>query len=364
MAITTVLIVDDSPVLRGFLTTIVNREHDLTAVATAADGEEAVQAVQRHAPRIVLMDIHMPKKNGFEATRQIMELAPTRVLIVTSSWNPDEVATAFEALDAGALALLEKPPGPGHPDSEDAIARLLNTIRTMADVEVVRRRPKRLANYSAMPKQTARHVDVIAIGGSTGAPPVVRALLLELPANLEPPILIAQHIASGFVKGLADWLARTTNRPVKVAEDGEVLMPGVAYVAPERSHIEYVNKHLRARAVAKPNELCPSIGRLFDSVRTANCPIAILLSGMGKDGVAEMKRIREAGGITIAQTEGSAVATSMPWHARESGAAEHVLPPERIAAEVAKICLGAGMGHGLDAALLRNAAAGGENDER
>ncbi len=129
-----VLVVEDSPVVREFLVHILNSDPDITVIATANDGEEALGVVRRQRPDVITMDIHMPKLNGLEATRLIMETSPTPIVIVSGSENPSKVITTFNAMDAGALAVLRRPAGIGHPDHGATAQDMIQTVKLMSDV--------------------------------------------------------------------------------------------------------------------------------------------------------------------------------------------------------------------------------------
>ncbi len=182
------------------------------------------------------MDVNMPVLDGFEATRRIMETDPLPIVIVSASLDPQEVSTSFRAVEAGALAFLEKPVGAGHPRYADLTQSLVQTVRLMSEVKVVRRRrfsPRPiLAAGPAMSTPQREQGGLVAIGASTGGPQVIQTILARLAPNLAAPVLIVQHIAPGFIQGFVDWLAKTTNFPVSLAVQDEKPLPGKAYVAP------------------------------------------------------------------------------------------------------------------------------------
>jgi two-component system chemotaxis response regulator CheB len=281
------------------------------------------------------MDVHMPRLNGAEATRQIMERAPTRIVVVTASSSRDQTSAAFRALEAGALTVVEKPCGPDHPGRAESTRRLVEAVKLMAEVKVVRRWPRRERPVPTPPGCPGpdRRIRVIAIGASTGGPQAVAAILGALPGELGVPILIVQHIAAGFTAGLAEWLAQGTQRAVKLAEPGEEVRPGTVYLAPEGRQLGITGDgRIRLAAEAAGDGFCPSASHLFQSVAEAygRSAIGILLTGMGRDGASGLSALRQAGGVTIAQDEASSVIFGMPGEAVRLGAAEHVLSPEQI----------------------------------
>jgi two-component system chemotaxis response regulator CheB len=181
---------------------------------------------------------------------------------------------------------------------------------------------------------------LVVIGASTGGPQTVAEILARLPATLPVPILYVQHITRGFTAGLVEWLKGQTKLKVKVADAGEALLPGTVYIGPEGLQLG-LNGDLRAR-LAPPgggDAFCPSVSHLLASVVDAvgGEAMGVLLTGMGRDGVTELHRLRERGGITIAQNEKSSVVYGMPGVAVREGAAEHVLAPAQIAQSIAAL---------------------------
>jgi len=203
-----VLIVEDSLTVRQYLEYIITSDPQLEVVGMARDGEEGVKLAKLKRPDIVAMDINMPKMDGYEATRRITEESPVPIVVVTSNWHPDEVKNSFRAIDAGALAALEKPSGPGHSKSKPLAAKLVQTLKTMSEVRVVRRFPQRkepggvpaMFSGAAGPAVARKRVDLVAVGASTGGPPVLKDILSGLGRDFPVPILIVQHMAPGFIE--------------------------------------------------------------------------------------------------------------------------------------------------------------------
>lgn len=339
-----VLIVDDSPVVRHHLAGMFNSDPGIQVVGTAENGEEAVRAAAEAKPDVITMDVEMPRMDGFEATRCIMEAGPVPIVIVTASWNRRAVTTTFRAMDAGAVAVVEKPFGLGHPDYEDSAKRFVQTIKLMSGVKVVRpcerERNAAARRCASETPARAREVRLVAIGASVGGPPVLQTLLQRLPKDLPVPVVIVQHIASGFVEGLADWLHESTDFPVHVAVHGDRLLPGHAYIAPDGRHmgLESYDRLMLSRDEPESG-LRPAVSYLFRSVARVVGPTAIgvLLTGMGRDGAAELRLIRDRGGVTIAQDQETSVVHGMPGEAIHLGAAMHVLPPVEIAALITSL---------------------------
>jgi two-component system, chemotaxis family, protein-glutamate methylesterase/glutaminase len=351
-----VLLADDSQVARELMTHLLNGDPQLTVIAAVNDGVEAVKAARALRPDVITMDIHMPGLDGFAASREIMETCPTRIVMITASIDPREVAATFRALEAGALAVVAKPGPVGRPEFEANCEELLRTVKVMSGVHVIKRWPSARAAATDLPatelpatgggmtlKSPApagavspirQDLRVVAIGASTGGPMALKSLLANLPAGFPLPILIVQHISDGFDQGFIDWLGSATGFPVQRAIHGSKMQPGVAYVAPAGTHMT-VGLAGTIELVAGPPEhgLRPSVARLFRSVDAAYGAAAagVLLTGMGRDGALELQRMRRSGALTIAQDRESSVIFGMPAAAIKLGAAAHVLPPEGIA---------------------------------
>jgi two-component system chemotaxis response regulator CheB len=335
-----VLIVEDSPVVQDFLRHLLSTDPEIQVIGTASDGEAALDAVQRQKPDVITMDIHMPGMNGWEATRKIMETQPTPVVIVSSSVVADEVTTTFRAIEAGALAAVPRPQGLGHQEYEATAQELIQTVKLMSEIKVVRRwpRPHSGSRVPAAPEanmpRASTAIEVVAIGASTGGPLVLQTLLSGLPKDFSVPVLIVQHIASGFVQGFAEWLTQSSGFPVHVAAAGDDLLPGHAYVAPDGLHMQVgMDRRIMLSQDAPKNGLRPSISCLFQSVaQVFGCDAAgVLLTGMGKDGAEELKLLRDKGAITIVQDKDSAVVYGMPGEAVKLDAATYILSPDRMA---------------------------------
>jgi len=336
-----VLVVEDSATVREFLLDILRSDPEIAVVGTAETGEEALEAVERTRPDVITMDVHMPKMNGFDATRRIMESHPTPIVIV-SAVDMADAAKAFWAIEAGALAVLQRPYGMGHPAHDKTVAELVQTVKVMSEVKVIRRWPRLRpvevqpnvlpsTEFPRPPSQT--QIKVVAAGASTGGPPVLQGLLAALPRDFPVPVLLVQHIAPGFTQGFADWLAQSSSLPVQVAVHGQPALPGHVYVAPDGFHLAITAQgRIRLNPDEPENGLRPSVSHLFRSVAHAYGPraIGVLLTGMGKDGALELKLMKEQGAVTIAQDRDTSVVHGMPGEAIKLGGATYVLPPEKI----------------------------------
>ncbi len=343
-----VLVVEDSPVIREFLIYILNADPSIQVIGSVSNGEEAIEAVRHYRPDVITMDIHMPKMDGIEATRHIMETLPTPIVIVSGSTDPHENTKMFRAVEAGALAVLIRPTGIGHPDHETTARELVQTVKLMSEVKVVRRWPQTrprsalLSTPKAVMEQPAK-VKVIAMGASTGGPPVLQTILAMLPRDFPLPILIVQHIASGFVTSFVEWLAQSCNLPVHVATHGEYIAPSHVYVAPDefQMRVELGGKIVLTKDDPE-NGLRPSVSYLFRSLAAVygDKAAAVLLTGMGRDGAEELGLLRGKGAVTIAQDKDSSVVHGMPGEAIKLDAATYILAPDKIAAVLIGLATG------------------------
>jgi len=338
-----VLLVEDSPVERELLRDLLSGDPQLQLAGTAEDGAAGVAAACRLYPDIIVMDIHMPRLDGFAAARQIMETCPTRIVMVTASTQPEEVAASFRVLEAGALILLAKPAGAGSAGFAARAAEFLQTIRLMAEVPVVKRWPRArtqpaLPSLPTLPPPTA--VSLVALGASTGGPQVLQEILSRLTADFPVPLLIVQHISDGFTAGFAEWLGKASGFSVRVATQDVRPQPGCAYVAADGLHLGVrPDGRLYLDDAVREHGLRPSVSYLFRSVTAACGPAAIgvLLTGMGNDGAQELKAMRQAGAVTIAQDRDSSIVFGMPGAAVQLAAATYVLPPPAIAATLQRL---------------------------
>lgn len=344
-----VLVVEDSPTVRELLISILSSDPAIEVIGSAQSGEEALDAVERTRPDVVTMDVHLPRMNGFDATRRIMEIHPTPIVIVSATADATDTTKAFRAVESGALAILQKPSGFGHPKHEQSIADLLRTVKLMSEVKVVRRwarfrpieaqpAPPVASEFQFQPAQA--QIKLVAIGASTGGPPTLQTILAGLPTDFPVPVLIVQHIAAGFTQGLVEWLAQSSKLPVHLPSHDQFALPGCAYVAPDGLHIAIgADGRIQLRGDEPENGLRPSVSYLFRSVANVYgpCAVGVLLTGMGKDGARELKVMKEQGAVTIAQDLDSSVVHGMPGEAIKLGAASYVLPPEKIGAALASL---------------------------
>lgn len=334
-----VLIVDDSKVVQELLKYIFDSDPDIRIIGIAGSGIEAIQMTRELRPDVITMDLYMPGMNGFEAIRVIMETCPTPIVIVSGSLNTSDVSNSLSLLEDGALSVVLRPPGINHADHVTSSQEMLRTVKLMSEIKVVklfpRQRRVRIPSEIKSVEDFKPHSEIglVAIGASTGGPVALQKILSSLNSNIPVPVLIVQHIASGFIQGFVDWLSTTSKIPLKIASDNETLKPGIGYVAPDGFHMG-VQKGLRIFLSTLPQEngLRPSVDFLFRTVAktVGKNSIGVLLTGMGKDGAAELKAMRDSGAITIAQDSESSVVFGMPGEAIRIGGVDHILSIDKI----------------------------------
>lgn len=335
-----VLVVDDSPLMCKLLTTVMNADPQILVVAVANNGKEAVELVPRLQPDIITMDMDMPVMDGLEATKQIMAYHPTPILIVSSSVFKLGMEKVFKAISHGALDVIDKSELEFIGDKksgETLIAKIkfLTSARVMDQSLVKFRHERSIVDLKAPKKKVSDKI--VAIVASTGGPQALLKILQRLPEDFPCGIVIVQHITSGFLSGLVDWLAKECNIQVKIGEDSEEIRPGVAYIAPDSFHMR-VKEGGKISLSNEPanNGHRPSGDVLLESVAKTygKGGVAAILTGMGRDGAMGMKAIKQSQGITVAQNEESCVVFGMPNAAIEMKVIDKVLPLERIAEEI------------------------------
>jgi two-component system, chemotaxis family, response regulator WspF len=288
----------------------------------AKDGAAAVNQCAQDTPDLILMNLIMPVLNGMQATQQIMQNSPCGILIVTANVS-EHANKVFEAMGYGALDAIDTP-SLGLDGNSNGRALLLHKIATLG--KLVRRSELR---------RSVVKPPLLAIGASTGGPKALATILSQFPASFPAAIAIVQHIDMQFASGLADWLATQTPLKVKLAIAGEKLEGNCVMLAGTNDHL-VLTPQLTFQYTAEPTETPyrPSVDAFFHSIVKywKNKGVALLLTGMGRDGADGLLALKSAGWYTIAQDAATSIVYGMPKAAAEFGAAKEILPIDAIAA--------------------------------
>jgi len=342
-----VLVVDDSALLRQLLSDIISASGEFRVAGTARNGLDALRKVHALAPDLVTMDITMPELDGLGAIGYIMSEAP-RPVVVVSALAARDSAEAIRALELGAVDLVQKPDRVGAGSAPDLAPRLLSALRAAAVSEPSRVRMlarPRVAEPQAAPRGGAAHL-AVAMAASTGGPRALAEVVPALPRGLSAAVVIVQHMPAGFTRSFAERLDGLAALRVVEAADGMPLETGTVYVAPGDFHMR-VSGAVGDASLALSQEppvwgVRPAADPLFHTVAATfgRAAVGVVLTGMGRDGAEGLLAIRRAGGATLAQDRETSVIFGMPNAAVLNGAAEAVVPlekvAERAAAEVAR----------------------------
>jgi two-component system chemotaxis response regulator CheB len=355
-----VLVVDDSAFMRKMVSDIL-RQADLDVIATAYDGLDALDKVRKLHPDVITLDIEMPRMDGVSFLRELMRTDPTPV-VVLSSLTAEGADATLQCLELGAFDCLRKPSGAISLDIESIskdIARIVKeAIHSRVGVQRTGR-PASLAHHLVKPAQrdlsneklspargevthkatpvNATYSTVVLIASSTGGPAALQRVIPLLPANLGAPVMLVQHLPVGFTASLAQRLDNVSNLVVREAKEGDQLSPNVVLVAPAGRHLAFDER----RRVVLNNDpplwgVRPAADVMFLSAaeRFGSGLVAVVMTGMGKDGSLGAKMIRRKGGICIAQDEASCVIYGMPKAALEAGGVDKLAPLDSIAGEI------------------------------
>ena len=335
-----VLIVEDSPTIQTLLRGILSSDPEIRVIGIAANGAEGLRLALALKPDLVTMDIRMPVMDGFEAISRIMQECPVPIVVVSSSVESPDLMITFNAIQAGALDVIEKPHGVNRFNLDEIRERLVTTVKLMADVKVIRRRPPHHLMASTALEVAIRRAGDPPRSGHRGhrrfyrGPAALHTILGALPEDFPLPVVVVQHMAPGFTEGLVHWLAAQCRLHLHVAGDGQNMVGGHVYFAPSCCHLVLRSRDTLGLEQSMPvNHVRPSATVLFESVAFTYGAdaMAVLLTGMGEDGAAGLKAIHDRGGLTLAQDQATSVVFGMPKAAIELGAADLILPVGKIA---------------------------------
>ena len=316
-------IANDLPIAVENLRRALALRPDYSVAWVARDGVEAVAACARDTPDLVLMDLVMPKMDGVEATKRIMAASPCAILVVTVSVDA-HAERVFEAMGAGALDAVDTP-ALGVGDPRTSAAPLLAKIDSSVHAAAAR----------------TERAQLVCIGASAGGPAALALILAALPRTFTAALVIVQHVDAQFASGMAQWLDQQCAIPVRIAEPGDRPARGVALLAATNDHLVFDRGHRLAYTVEPRNCVYrPSVDAFFHSVceHWRGDVVGVLLTGMGRDGAAGLKALRNKGHYTIAQDQATSAVYGMPKAAAALHAAVDILPLPRIAARLIEVC--------------------------
>ena len=338
------MLCDDSATVRALMGRLLEAEPDMKVVATARDGAQALAVLRAMSPterpHLVLLDLEMPVMDGMTALPLILELQPAPMVIVASALTQRGAAAAMAALRAGATDYVPKPGSAGGGIADPAfrnelLAKLRGWSRLRQAAAVT---PKTV--FMPAPHRLVGAPRAIGVGSSTGGPQALATLVRNLPHLLAVPLVVVQHMPVGFTAMLADHLNQLGGPPVAEARDGEPLLAGRIYVAPGNQHLLVEGSPTMLRAVlsdAPPECFCrPAVDPMLRSMAkaTAGRMLALILTGMGRDGLDGCRAVAAAGGTVMAQDEASSVVWGMPGAVARAGLAQWQGPPEALAGQV------------------------------
>ena len=342
-----VLVVDDSAYNRKMLRTMLMDTDEVGTIDVVSDGEEAIKVVMTDPPDVITLDLNMPRMDGFTFLRWLMRNYPLPVVVVSAEGGEKNV---FKALDLGALDFVVKPVRYASERIIEVKSELQEKISAIAGKDLGpylnRLKVKKTAEKAAKtPSWTEPHkngASILVIGASTGGPSAVQRVLSDLPADFPLPVIVVQHMPPVFTRQFAMRLDRNTALAGKEAEDGEKLAPGVIYVVPGGHHLLITGKNNpKARIVERQegDRFVPSVDRTMESAAIAfgARAVGVLLTGMGNDGAQGLSKMREAGGLTVAESEESAVVFGMPRAAIRNDAAQEILHLDLIGTKVIEL---------------------------
>ncbi len=339
-----VLVVDDSALMRKMIGEIIEREPSFALCGTARNGREALEQVAALQPDVVTLDIEMPEMDGLQALARIMAERPTAVVMLSAHAKEGAEATLL-SLELGAVDFVTKPSGSISLDIDRVRDELVEKITVAASVDLARlksgarRRPQPAKPKAAGPGGPFR---LVAIGSSTGGTRALSDLLPALPADLPAAYLLVQHMPKGFTRSLAERLNARCQIAVREAEAGDAVKPGLALLAPADYHLELDPSGRLVTLNQDPPRfgVRPSVDVMMQSAaaRAAGGLVGVILTGMGHDGAKGMLAIKQRGGATIAEDKSTCVVFGMPRSAIELGAADQVLPLDRIPQAIIRAC--------------------------
>jgi len=340
-----VLVVDDSALVRKIITDILESDPEISVIGTANNGKTAIFRAQELNPDIITMDIEMPIMDGLSALKYIIENNPKPVIMMSVLTQHGADAT-FKALEIGAVDFIPKPSTAVSLSINDIADLLISKVKSVIKSKItISKKTKviqknNLNSLSTLISTKTSSLKVVGIGTSTGGPSALIDVFKGFPKNFPSPVLVVQHMPEGFTRAFSERLNGISNLNVKEAEDGDIVLPGCAFVAPGHSHIVLERKMseniIRLSKGEKVSGHRPSIDVMFNSLAEIYKKniVATIMTGMGRDGATGIGQIKNLGGYTIAQNEESSVVYGMNRVAVEERAINAVVPLHEITKKI------------------------------
>lgn len=341
-----VVVCDDSAVVRGMTTRALESHSDIEVVGSATNGQILLNLLPKTEVDVVVLDVEMPVLDGLTTLKQLQQLYPHINVIMSSSLTRSGASTAIKALTLGASSCVGKPEGASPAETVEILQKEL--LPLILELGLTKQRTQTPIKKNTLPNETrpTAQPKALVIGSSTGGPQALSSVFAGLQAPFPLPILIAQHMPPVFTKMLGEQLQRDTGHQCNEAQEGEVIQPGKVYIAPGGYHLE-VRKDPKTRIVTahlnegpKQHSCRPSVNPLFQSASQVwgENLLALMLTGMGEDGIEGTGMIREKRGFVVAQNEATSVVWGMPGAVVNAGLANQVLPLKDIAVNLNQYC--------------------------
>lgn len=370
-----ILVVDDSIFMRKFISDMINSQEDMDVIDTAKDGSEAVEKVRKLRPDVITMDVEMPHKNGLEALEEIIKIDECFQVIMLSGLTARGSSITVEALAKGAFDFVQKPSGFNYMSIDKIKDELIEKIRcamvrkkklqqeksgwgTLKKLieqrtgsgkkvkdkgEIKDLYPQYDKDTSGSFKEFNKEVKIkaVTLGASTGGPKTLYDVITRFPKDMNVPVLVVQHMPTGFTKAFAERLNSNSMVSVVEAEDGEPINPGKVYIAPGGYHMLVEGERIKLDTSPPIHGVRPAVDKLFISAAETYGEnlLCCIFTGMGKDGAAGAKEVKARGGIVLAQDEATSVVYGMPKAAIDTGCVDLVLPDYKIAEEIVRLTL-------------------------
>ncbi|QUF83992.1 chemotaxis response regulator protein-glutamate methylesterase [Clostridium butyricum] len=376
-----VIVVDDSAFMRKAISDMIESCADFEVIAKFRDGRELVEKVDKFNPDLITLDVHMRDLDGLATLKELKRMGKNYPIIMLSSATTEGSELTLECLDNGAITFITKPSGSISLDIDKVKERLIDEIKGITsnirvnkssnihmrqitsnkELEIENKikdrrvnaqlsqrkeinnseKPSPMINNKVIPKN--KKIDAVVIGASTGGPKALQQVLTKLPANLNVPVFVVQHMPEGFTKVFAERLNKVCNLNVTEAEDGMSINRNTIYIAKGGSHM-IIDSSIRVSLNKEPSiwGVRPAVDKLFESaskVYGGNL-LSVVLIGMGKDGAEGSKRIKDCGGITISEDKSTCTIYGMPKAAYETGKIDLVLPLDQICNKITEIVKG------------------------